>query len=281
MKAMKALNDAIRFHKEQPLFKGLRSFLDKYTSTLVSILLYALNMGDIDTSEKENIRLCLESVLEVVGDDLKKACEDDGRCYTLPAVVEIFDVTGYNEADRFNLTRKFQTSILPHLGIYLLNKASVRLGDYIEEEKLGTTSDFPSFHLINVILKVVAQTFGYSNNKHHTIPIARAVMFYIESLGENELVSLGDDVIDVCGGAKKIYHIRRLIMDQKGYEEMTEFNELHQKFVLKLLRVPSVEIKMLAFAELTSKSAGLKSDPNIIAHQEDYSQYFPCSCRNH
>jgi hypothetical protein len=57
MDAMKALNDVIHFHKEQPLCKEMRSFLDKYTSALVSILLYGLNMGEIGTSEKGNVNL--------------------------------------------------------------------------------------------------------------------------------------------------------------------------------------------------------------------------------
>eukprot|EP00956_Cyclotella_meneghiniana_P036084 scaffold121201_cov36-Cyclotella_meneghiniana.AAC.1 len=61
-------------------------------------------MGEIDLSQKENIRSCLESVIELVINDLAKACEDDQTCHTLTALSTIFDeAAGYHESDAFRL----------------------------------------------------------------------------------------------------------------------------------------------------------------------------------
>jgi hypothetical protein len=88
---MKSLNDAMHYHKElPPSFQEVRTFLNKYTAKIVSTLLYGLDMGDINGSQKDDVLVCLDSVIELVLNDLKQACEDDTVCQTCPALAGIF-----------------------------------------------------------------------------------------------------------------------------------------------------------------------------------------------
>jgi hypothetical protein len=207
--------------------------------------------------------LCLHSVIELVASDLEHACKESDTCFTLNAIVEIFDpVTGYHETGHENdrqLYLKFRNVNNQFLGKYLLGKASICLLEY---EELGRSSTyFHLFHLINRILGFVADyCFIWLSQMEYSdsIAIARAAMIIVLSLNEIKLVSLSDDVIDTCRLAEKIFYKDSentfIGLNQEVYERMTEFNELHREVVLKLMHVSSSEIKMLALTELTSKS---------------------------
>jgi hypothetical protein len=67
-----SLNNACRYCKtsKQPHCKEARGFLDGYMSQVVGVLLYAINFGDVINLERDRIKFCLKSVLEIVLNDL-------------------------------------------------------------------------------------------------------------------------------------------------------------------------------------------------------------------
>jgi hypothetical protein len=166
---MDALNDAMRYHKELPSFQVVRTFLDKYTAKIVSIILYRLNMGDIEMTHKDNVRTCLESVVELVSNDLKHACEDDTLCQTCPALARIIcKVDGYTESDYYKLRNKLKESkVFDHFGPYLLNKAASRFGisEINDADRLCPISGLPSFESIMTILTMMRQHFFITDKK--------------------------------------------------------------------------------------------------------------------
>jgi hypothetical protein len=178
----------MRYHKELPSFQEVRTFLDKYTAKIVSILLYGLNMGDIDMAQKDNVKSCLESVIELVTNDLKQACEDDAVCQTFPALANIFcKVDGYTENDQLAMRKKFvdEQEGFDRFGHYLLNKAASRLGDSdsINDTDVTTNlcpiSGLPSFESILTILTMVNTNYSWMKDK---VIVARAAMFYLLSM---------------------------------------------------------------------------------------------------
>lgn len=157
--ALKCLNDALKFHYEIPMFQEVRTFLDNYLERLVSILLYRLNMGDID---KENVRTCLESVIGFVIDDLTS--------HTFPVLASIFDkAEGYNEFDRVYYFRKEMIRLdgFASIGSYLLRTRELPA--------------MPPVHSISTILILADECYAYCSLQE-TILIAKAAMSCLLSL---------------------------------------------------------------------------------------------------
>ena len=227
-------------------------------------------MGEIDLIQKENIRSCLESVIELVINDLTKACEDDKTSHTLAALSTIFDeASGYQETDAFKLRMKFRNKNgYTPLGQYLNNKASSGLGD--DDEEAVDMSTFPSFHSLITIMRLVSHYHCHHTSNHNDcVRIARSAMFYLISLGNQELIHLADDVVDMRSCANKIYremsgngrHAMIRILDN-----MTDFLGLQRNFALKLIKTSCPSLRLLGYTELATvieSSSKLKPLPMV------------------
>jgi hypothetical protein len=199
VKATKALSDAIHFHKELPSDENVRSFLDKYTTKLVSIILRGLNLGDVDLSQKDAIRSCLKLVLDLVRKDLKvasrQACEDKSVCPTFSALAEILDdAEGYNEDDRSSL-----------LDTFFMEKGLRYLSGYVG---LSLNDFYPQLDHMNTIMKFLIGSSVLNSSTNCCVEVAQRTMFHLafRRCCDENLIRLGDDIFDISKTVMHLYN---------------------------------------------------------------------------
>ena len=252
---MKSLNDAMRYHKQLPSHKYVRTFLDGYSAKIVSIILNGLYLDGIDASQKVNVRNCMEAVVDLVSNDLVNACKNGTECHTLSALLEIYDeVTGYSESSAYSLEVALcYTEVITHLGQYLYKIASRSYSSYSDNE-LRPVPSIPSIQFLVTCLKMTGKLSILRYTGESSLAVARAGMIYVLSLSDDALVDIGDDVIDICSNAEVIY--RRTTRDSINhiYGCMFEYLEMQRTLVFRLVNTNSVGSKLLGLAEIEKMS---------------------------
>eukprot|EP00956_Cyclotella_meneghiniana_P017962 scaffold29662_cov95-Cyclotella_meneghiniana.AAC.2 len=244
MRLTAALVSACRYCKDMAYSREARMFIDIQMQNIVRILIELLEMGESNASEKDAIKTCFGSALEVVAYDLAEASMTANVCRSLQVLLDIFDEVNVELPDQRDLISRFQESDgFRHLGWYL--------------SKLQTTSGFPPFDTISTIVKVVHKKLSsqieseISAQDHlEASTIVDEIMFHLVSVDDESLIHVCDDAIDICR------LIQRPCTKLSNVDPSTIYLyfDLYRGFILKLIKSPSSSLRMAGWAEIASNS---------------------------
>lgn len=212
-------------------------------SQIVSSKLGRLELSEPDSTEKAAISTCLDSVLEVVSNDLAAASKSADVCKSLQALLDIFDeVSGYQEDDLDEVIAGFhRANGFHHLGCYL--------------SKLCATSDFPQFGAISTMLRIfhrnrearlekdsTASNVDMSRNDANSI--TDEVILHLLSLDDEHFTHCSDDAIEIF---KLVENISATLSNHRPYSIHIYF-ETYREFVLKLMKSSNLATRLASWA---------------------------------